>query len=225
MKKSLIIDTYNILNNNNKIFNEIDTINVYLNINVDDLNINLTNELENALEKIYRHDMKFDFIYVSDIFDRSQMNIICNYKEKLLNEDGLLLLNPNITNNYVFNKGVDDFIVIDIKKSFLYIDYLICSVSDAYSILNIDYKNDKEYEKLAREFAANHCNQYILTDIKDDDAIGFMAYDGLTKTMSVTEDIDKINNKYVADYIAKEIMKGNSLKLAFNNTLNEIIED
>ena len=87
------------------------------------------------MPKIINHwideHITFDCIYTGYIGNRKQFDMILVNKHNLLNEGGLFIVDPAMADNGKLYPGLDEFIVLGMKKMCMQADYIIPNITEA----------------------------------------------------------------------------------------------
>ena len=134
----------------------------------------------------YHEGIKFDAIYTGYIGNPKQFDIILDAKEKLLKEDGLFIVDPAMADNGKLYPGFDEETILGMRNLVSVADYIIPNITEACFLTNNQYEeiqDDTYINNLLADLYQLGCKNIILTSVADDeDSLGVIAYDGLTKT-------------------------------------------
>ena len=108
----------------------------------------LTSEMPKIIDHWVTEHITFDCIYTGYIGDRKQFDIILNNKHKLLKEDGLFIVDPAMADNGKLYPGLDEFIVLGMKKMCMEADYIIPNVTEACLLTGIEYVEPENNDTL-----------------------------------------------------------------------------
>ena len=93
--------------------------------------LDLTDEMQKIIDHWFTNHIEFDCIYTGYIGNRKQFDIILNNKHKILKDGGLFIVDPAMADNGKLYPGLDDFIVLGMRKMCMYADYIIPNVTEA----------------------------------------------------------------------------------------------
>lgn len=148
--------------------------------------LDLTDEMPKIIDHWYHEGIKFDAIYTGYIGNPKQFNIILDAKEKLLKEDGLFIVDPAMADNGKLYPGFDESTILGMRDLVSIADYILPNITEACFLTNTDYEeiqDDNYINNLLASLYQLGAKNIILTSVADDeDSLGVIAYDGLTKT-------------------------------------------
>ena len=76
----------------------------------------LTSEMPKIINHWIDENIRFDCIYTGYIGNRIQFDYILDNKDRLLNENGLFIVDPAMADNGKMYYGLDEFIVLGMRK-------------------------------------------------------------------------------------------------------------
>ncbi len=193
----------------------------------------LTDEMPKIIEHWVTEHITFDCIYTGYIGCRKQFDIILDNKHKLLKDGGLFIVDPAMADNGALYPGLDEFIVLGMKKMCMYADYILPNVTEACLLTGIEYKEPKDqtieyYNNLLTELYRLGAKNIILTGVLDGpDTIGAIGFDGITRTTILKEKMEKSyhgTGDIFSSVVVADILNGKSMKETLHHATDFIIE-
>jgi pyridoxine kinase len=193
----------------------------------------LTSEMPKIIDHWVTEHITFDCIYTGYIGDRKQFDIILNNKHKLLKEDGLFIVDPAMADNGKLYPGLDEFIVLGMKKMCMEADYIIPNVTEACLLTGIEYVEPENqtmdyYYKLLQELYKLGAKNIILTGVYDGlDTIGAISFDGITRTTVLKEKEEKSyhgTGDIFSSVVIADILNGKSIRETLHHATDFIID-
>jgi pyridoxine kinase len=129
--------------------------------------------------------------------------------------------------------GLDEFIVLGMKKMCMYADYILPNVTEACLLTGIEYKEPKDqtieyYNNLLTELYRLGAKNIILTGVQDGpDTIGAIGFDGITRTTILKEKMEKSyhgTGDIFSSVVVSDILNGKSMKETLHHATDFIIE-
>ena len=195
--------------------------------------LDLTDEMQKIIDHWFTNHIEFDCIYTGYIGNRKQFDIILNNKHKILKDGGLFIVDPAMADNGKLYPGLDDFIVLGMRKMCMYADYIIPNVTEACFMTGVEYKEPKDqtteyYNNLLQELYKLGAKNIILTGVVDgEDTIGAFGFDGITRTTVLTEKMPKSyhgTGDIFSSVIVADILNGKSIKETLHHATDFIID-
>ena len=100
----------------------------------------LTDEMPKIINHWIDENIRFDAIYTGYIGNKVQFDYILDNKDRLLNEGGLFIVDPAMADNGKMYYGLDEFIVLGMKKMCMQADYILPNITEACFLTGIEYK-------------------------------------------------------------------------------------
>ena len=189
--------------------------------------LDLTDEMPKIINHWIKENIKFDAIYTGYIGDVRQFNMILECKDKLLNENGLFIVDPAMADHGKLYPALNEDIVEGMKKICSVADYIIPNITEACFLTNIKYKEnlDKDFVlKLNQELYKLGAKNIILTGVGyNNDEIGATYYDG----RNLIEEFGKKEEKSyhgTGDIFSSVIVAGLVNKENTNKVLKDAID-
>lgn len=195
--------------------------------------LDLTDEMPKIIDHWVSEHIKVDCIYTGYIGNRKQFDIILNNKHKLLKDGGLFIVDPAMADNGKLYPGLDEFIVLGMKKMCMEADYIIPNVTEACLLTGIDYVEPKDqtiefYQNLLVELYRLGAKNVILTGVMDgEDSIGAIGFDGITRTTVLKELQPKSyhgTGDIFSSVIVADILNGKSMRETLHHATDFIID-
>lgn len=192
----------------------------------------LTSEMPKIINHWVDENIRFDCIYTGYIGNRIQFDYILDNKDRLLNENGLFIVDPAMADNGKMYYGLDEFIVLGMRKMCSKADYILPNITEACFLTGVDYKEEKDrddeyYNLLLQKLYELGAKNVILTGVTDGDSIGAIAFDGITRTTVLKE---KIYQSYhgtgdiFSSIIIADILNKKSIKATLHHATDFIID-
>ena len=147
--------------------------------------LDLTDEMPTIINHWINEGIKFDAIYTGYIGDVRQFDLILDCKDKLLNENGLFIVDPAMADHGKLYPALNDDIIEGMKKICKVADYIIPNITEACFLTNYTYKEayDDDYiNQLIDGLYKLGAKNVILSGVSyEQDKIGAIAYDGNNK--------------------------------------------
>ncbi len=186
--------------------------------------VDLTEEMEKIINHFKEERIKFDCIYVGYVSKREQFNHIVEAKERLLEDEGIFVVDPKLGRNGKLYEELDEGIIMGMMDITSISDYTLPNITEAMLLTNNrkyeDIQDDYYINELIADLYRNGCKNVILTSVQDDAySSGAIAYDGLTKTTVLKE---KMEGEYkgVGDifkaFVVGSILSGKNIKEAMD---------
>ncbi len=194
--------------------------------------LDLTNEMDKIVDHMFSENIKFDCIYTGYMSNRKQFDIINKCCDRLLNNNGLLIVDPAMADNGKFYPGLDEFIAFEFKKLCSHADYILPNITEACFLTGIEYKEEKDrnteyYNLLLQELYKLGAKNVILTGVTEDDSIGAIAFDGITRTTVLKERVDKNyhgTGDIFSSIIVADILNNTPIKATLHHATDFIID-
>ena len=192
----------------------------------------LTDEMPKIINHWIDEHITFDCIYTGYIGNRKQFDMILVNKHNLLNEGGLFIVDPAMADNGKLYPGLDEFIVLGMKKMCMQADYIIPNITEACLLTGIDYVEPKDqtmefYHKLLVELKNLGAKNVILTGVLDGDSIGAIGFDGITRT-TILKELQPNSYHGTGDIfssiIVADILNGKTMKETLHHATDFIID-
>ena len=157
--------------------------------------LDLTDEMPKIINHWIEEGIKFDAIYTGYIGDIRQFDYILECKERLLNDNGLFIVDPAMADNGKLYPALNQDIVEGMKKIVSVADYIIPNITEACFLTNTEYKEEQDdmfINELLAELYRMGAKHVILTGVMDDPySIGATSYDGMQKTTVIKEKVEQ----------------------------------
>ena len=157
--------------------------------------LDLTDEMPKIIEHWKKEGIKFDAIYTGYIGNPKQFDIIMEAKNSLLKEDGLFIVDPAMADHGKLYTGFDESTILGMRNLVAEADYILPNITEACFLTNTKYEEiqDDDYiNNLISSLYELGCKNIVLTSVADDeDSLGVVAYDGLTKTTIMKQKEEK----------------------------------
>ena len=157
--------------------------------------LDLTEEMPKIINHWIDEGIKFDAIYTGYIGDIRQFDYILECKERLLNDNGLFIVDPAMADNGKLYPALNQDIVEGMKKIVSVADYIIPNITEACFLTNTSYKEEQDdmfINELIAELYRMGAKHVILTGVMDDPySIGATSYDGMQKTTVIKEKVEQ----------------------------------
>lgn len=144
--------------------------------------LDLTNEMPKIINHWINEGIKFDAIYTGYIGDVRQFEYILECKDKLLNENGIFIVDPAMADHGKLYPALNEDIVKGMKRICCAANYIMPNITEACFLTDNEYKEeyDKEYiNKLLKDLYKLGADNVILSGVSyDKNKIGAIAYDG-----------------------------------------------
>ena len=148
--------------------------------------LDLTDEMPKIIDHWKKEGIEFDAIYTGYIGNPKQFGIILDAKAKLLKEGGLFIVDPAMADHGKLYPGFDEETIIGMRELVSVADYILPNITEACFLTRNDFEeiqDDNYINGLLADLYQLGAKNIILTSVSDDeDSIGVVAYDGLTKT-------------------------------------------
>lgn len=141
----------------------------------------LTEEMPRIIKHWINEKISFDAVYTGYIGDARQFDYVLECKEKLLNKNGIFIVDPAMADHGKLYTGLDQAIVDGMKRICSAADYVLPNITEACLLTNTEYKEvyDEEYIKLLlHRVKALGCKNVILTGVCKDNLLGASFYNG-----------------------------------------------
>lgn len=151
--------------------------------------LDLTDEMPKIINHWINEGIKFDAIYTGYIGDVRQFDMILKCKDKLLNENGLFIVDPAMADHGKLYPALNNDIVEGMKKICKVADYIIPNITEACFLTDNEYKdncNEAYTKKLLNDLYSLGAKNIILSGITSDNNIGASSFDG-TNIVSVLQ--------------------------------------
>ena len=189
--------------------------------------LDLTLEMPKIINHWIKEGIKFDSIYTGYIGDSRQFDYILECKDKLLNENGLFIVDPAMADHGKLYKALNSDIVEGMKRICSVADYVLPNITEASLLLNKEYKEqyDEEYiNSLLEGLYSLGAKNVILTGVSfEEGKIGASFYNGKDK-------VSYFSNKIVKSYhgtgdIFASVVVGNIMnKVSIKDTLKDAVD-
>ncbi len=157
--------------------------------------LDLTEEMPKIINHWIDEGIKFDAIYTGYIGDIRQFDYILECKERLLNDNGLFIVDPAMADNGKLYPALNQDIVEGMKKIVSVADYILPNITEACFLTNTEYKEEQDdmfINELLAELYRMGAKNVILTGVMDDPySIGATSYDGMQKTTVIKEKVEQ----------------------------------
>ncbi len=157
--------------------------------------LDLTDEMPKIINHWIDEGIKFDAIYTGYIGDIRQFDYILECKERLLNDNGLFIVDPAMADNGKLYPALNQDIVEGMKKIVSIADYILPNITEACFLTNTEYKEEQDdmfINELLAELYRMGAKNVILTGVMDDPySIGATSYDGMQKTTVIKEKVEQ----------------------------------
>ena len=130
--------------------------------------LDLTEELFKILNHWVDENIKFDAIYTGYIGDVRQFDLVSQAKERILNKNGLLVVDPAMADNGKLYPALNEEIVLGMRKIVAESDITIPNITEACLLLDVPYREtyDLEFAKgLAYNIAQMGPKKVIITGL------------------------------------------------------------
>ena len=193
--------------------------------------LDLTDEMPKIINHWINEGIKFDAIYTGYIGDIRQFDYILECKDKLLNEGGIFIVDPAMADNGKLYPALSDDIVEGMKRITAMADYVIPNITEACFLTNTPYQekqDDMFINGLLADLLRMGAKNIILTSVADDeDSLGAIAYDGLSKVTIIKERMEKSyhgTGDIFSSVIIADILNGKDLRDSLNHATDFIID-
>lgn len=190
----------------------------------------LTDEMPNIINHWINEKIQFDAIYTGYIGDVRQFNYILEFKEKLLKPNGLFIVDPAMADNGKLYSALNDDIINGMKEICSVADYILPNITEACFLTNKIYQekmDDSFINGLLVDLVNLGSKNVILTGVIEDDTIGAIAYDGITKTTILKEKIERSyhgTGDIFSSIIVADILNGKNMKDTLNHATDFVID-
>lgn len=144
--------------------------------------LDLTDEMPKIINHWVDEGIEFDAIYTGYIGDKRQFDYILECKNKLLKKNGLFIVDPAMADYGKLYPGLDNEIVLGMKRICSIADYIIPNITEASLLTNNQYLesyNQEYIEKLLRDLRNLGAKHIVLTGVSyQNDKIGASYYNG-----------------------------------------------
>ncbi|MCR4840559.1 MAG: pyridoxamine kinase [Lachnospiraceae bacterium] len=146
----------------------------------------LTEEMPGIVNHWISEGIKFDAIYTGYIGDTRQFDIINDARKTLLNDGGLLIVDPAMADWGKLYPALDETIVEGMKKIVRTADVILPNLTEAAFLTGRDYierPNKEQVREIIADLSAMGPDTVILTGVSyEDNKIGAAAYCRSTDT-------------------------------------------
>ena len=144
--------------------------------------LDLTDEMSNIINHWVKENIEVDAIYTGYIGDERQFDYVLVCKEKLLKNNGLLIVDPAMADHGKLYPALNEKIILGMKKICKVADYIIPNITEACFLTNNEYKEeyDEAYiRKILNDLYLMGAKKIILTGVSyEKDKIGAVYYNG-----------------------------------------------
>lgn len=141
----------------------------------------LTLEMPKIIKHWVNEKITFDAVYTGYIGDSRQFDYVLECKDKLLNTNGLFIVDPAMADHGVLYTGLNQAIVDGMKRICSVADYVLPNITEACLLTNTEYKEvyDEDYiNNLLHKVKALGCKNVILTGVCKNNLLGASFYNG-----------------------------------------------
>lgn len=192
----------------------------------------LTDEMPKIVDNWKRENITFDAIYTGYISDTKQFDTIKNMRF-LLNEGGLLIVDPAMADHGKLYKALNDNIVLGMKGLVQEADIIIPNLTEACLLLDIPYKEgfcEEEIHTIIKSLSKLGPETVILTGVSySEDKIGAVAYSKCTDEF--TEFFTtRLSRSYhgtgdiFSSVLVANLVKGNGLLSSLKDACEFVVE-
>ena len=157
--------------------------------------LDLTYEMKKIINHWISENIKFDAIYTGYIGDARQFEYIKTCASKMLNKEGLLIVDPAMADNGLLYPALNEDIVTKMKDICSIADYIIPNITEASLLVNKEYKevyNEEYINDLLNSLILLGAKNVILTGVSfEEGKIGAIYYNGKDKVSCFTDKISK----------------------------------
>lgn len=189
--------------------------------------LDLTNEMPKIINHWVSEKIEVDALYTGYIGNDKQFEYILDCKNRLLNKEGLFIVDPVLGDNGKLYPAMNNDIVIKMKEICSKADYIIPNITEACFLTDnmyLDKYNEEYIDKLLKDLYSLGAKNIILTGVSyEEDKIGAIYYNG-------NEKVEYYSSKIPVSYhgtgdIFSSIIVGNLLnKVDIYTNLKDSVE-
>lgn len=185
----------------------------------------LTEEMPKIMDHWIKEGIRFDAIYTGYIGNTRQFDFLLFYKDKLLKENGLWIIDPAMADHGKLYKSLNMATVDGMKKLCRTADYILPNITEACLLTGTEYR--KIYDEaflhtLLEKLIQLGCKTAILTGVIQKNTIGAMAYDGIKPIYISTE---RQNSSYhgTGDIFSSVVIANLLNKISLDKALEDAV--
>ena len=189
--------------------------------------LDLTDEMEKIINHWIDENIKYDAIYTGYIGNVKQFEYIKIAKEKILNNEGLLIVDPAMADHGKLYPALDESIILGMKDICSIADYIIPNITEACFLTDSNYLeeyNEDYIDDLLNKLYTLGAKNIVLTGVSfEKGKIGAMYYDGVNKVSCF---IDKLEKSYhgTGDIFSSVIVANILNNVDIKNNLIDAVE-
>lgn len=188
--------------------------------------LDLTEEMPKIINHWIDCGIKFDAIYTGYIGDARQFDYILKCKEKLLNKDGLFIVDPAMADNGKMYWGLGEDIISGMKKICSVADYILPNITEACFLTGNEFGKCSN-EKLLNDLFKLGCKNVILTGVEENGKIGASSFDGKNSVTVLKEKVPKFyhgTGDIFSSIIIANLLNGKDVKQTISNACDFVID-
>ncbi len=168
----------------------------------------LTGEMPKIIEHWIKEKIQYDAIYTGYIGNAKQFDYVLECKEKLLNSNGLLFVDPAMADHGKLYPGLGEDIIEGMKSIVAIADYILPNITEACFLTGIPYQEEQTEEfidKLLIQLIALGAKNVILTGVIRQGQIGATYFNGKER-ITILKDIVPQNYHGTGDIFSSVII-------------------
>ena len=191
--------------------------------------LDLTNEMVNYKNGLYKLGIEFDCIYSGFLGSENQIDIVLDFAKE--NQKSLIVVDPVMGDNGIIYDTFNDKMCLKMKELISIADIVTPNLTEACILTKKEYKkydtSDEEVEYMAREIAKMGPEKVIITGIIRKNKIYNFAYDRkIDKFLKVSTEYNNKSYSGTGDIFTSIIigflLNNHNLNFAIENASNYI---
>lgn len=191
--------------------------------------LDLTNEMVNYKNGLYKLGIEFDCIYSGFLGSESQIDIVLDFAKE--NKKSLIVVDPVMGDNGIIYDTFNEEMCLKMKELISVADIVTPNLTEACILTKKEYKkydtSDEEVEYMAREIANMGPEKVIITGIIRENKIYNFAYDrNIDKFLKVSTEYNNKSYSGTGDIFTSIVigflLNNHDLNFAIENASNYI---